>query len=132
MQGTRMTPMQFDNFVADCWMGGVQPLQQQVAVTALGLSGEAAEVMEKVLAAAATCLAAGSHAERIKKVTRGDEPKTGHRIEVGKELGDILFYVANQARLHDMTLEDVMFLNYEKLSGRLDRLGTLRGDGDNR
>lgn len=113
-------------------MGGVEPLKEQVAVTALGLAGESAEVMEKILAAASTCLATGNHAERIKKVTRGDDPKPDHRLEVGKELSDILFYVSNQARLHDMTLEDVMLLNYEKLSGRLERLGTLRGDGDNR
>jgi len=127
-----MTPDRYDTFVSDCWMGGVQPLKEQVAVTALGLAGESAEVMEKVLSAASACLAAGNHAERIKKVTRGDDPKLSHNVNVGKELGDILFYVSNQARLHGMTLQDIMLLNYDKLSGRIERLGTLRGDGDNR
>ena len=76
-------------------------------------------------------VAAGNHAERIKKVTRGDDPKPNHNAEVGKELGDILFYVTNQARLHDLTLEDIMQMNFDKLSGRIERK-TLRGDGDSR
>lgn len=126
-----MTPQEYDKFVEGCWMGGVQPLEQQVAVTALGLTGECAEVMEKILSQASASLAAGNHAERIKKVTRGDDPKPHHFLEVGKELGDQLFYISNQARLHGMTLEQVMQINYDKLSSRVKR-GTLRGDGDNR
>ena len=126
-----MTPKDFDDFVEGCWMGGVQPLKDQIAVTALGLSGESAEVMEKVLSAASETLTAGKHAERIKKVTRGDDPKPHHNVGVAYELGDILFYVSNQARLHGFSLSDIMDFNEQKLSGRVER-STLRGSGDNR
>lgn len=127
-----MTPKEFDDFVGECWMGGVQPLKEQVVITALGLAGETAEVMEKILSQAAAVVVAGNHAERIKKITRGDDPKSHHRVGVAYELGDILFYVSNQARLHGFTLTDIMNFNKQKLSGRIDRLGTLRGDGDDR
>ena len=127
-----MTPKEFDDFVGECWMGGVQPVEEQVIITALGLSGETAEVMEKILSQAAATVVVGNHAERIKKITRGDDPKPHHRTAVAHELGDILFYVSNQARLHGFTLTDIMSFNEQKLSGRLKRLGTLRGDGDAR
>ncbi len=126
-----MTPQDFDEFVESCWMGGTQPLDQQIAITALGLSGESSEVMEKILVAAQATVAAGNHAERIKKVIRGDDPKPNHFEEIGKELGDILFYVSNQARLHGMSLEEIMDMNVDKLSNRISH-GTLRGDGDDR
>lgn len=125
------TPDDYDAFVKDCWMGGVQPLKDQIAITALGLAGESAEVMEKLTTGLSTMFGAGKHAERIKKVTRGDHPKAHHDIAVAHELGDILFYVSNQARLHGFTLTDIMNFNTVKLAGRIDR-STLRGSGDDR
>ncbi len=82
----------------------------------LGLSGEAGEV-----------------AEKIKKVLRDkggiidDDTKT----EIQKELGDVLWYVAQIATELGLDLDQVALKNIEKLFSRKDR-GVLQGNGDNR
>lgn len=82
----------------------------------LGLAGEAGEV-----------------AEKIKKVLRdanGEIDET-RRAEIGKELGDVLWYVAQIATELGISLDDVAKMNLEKLLSRLDR-GVIGGSGDNR
>lgn len=82
----------------------------------LGLSGEAGEV-----------------AEKIKKVIRD---KNGiidgeTREAIQKELGDVLWYVAQLATELKLDLDDIAEKNIEKLFSRMER-GKLNGDGDNR
>jgi NTP pyrophosphatase (non-canonical NTP hydrolase) len=86
-----------------------------VAYDGLGL-GEAGEVQGK-----------------IKKIIRdnGGKITREHVIEIKKELGDILWYVASMCDNLEISLEDVATGNIEKLKGRRDR-GTLHGSGDNR
>ena len=80
----------------------------------LGLSGEAGEV-----------------AEKVKKVLRDkggvidDETKQ----LIAKELGDVLWYVAQIATELGLSLEDVASMNIEKLMSRLER-GVISGSGD--
>lgn len=83
---------------------------------ALGLAGEAGEVVNKV-----------------KKIIRDDGGviKSERVIEVEKELGDLLWYVAQLATELSLGLDDIAKDNIEKLYSRFDR-GTLKGDGDNR
>jgi len=82
----------------------------------LGLAGEAGEV-----------------AEKIKKVLRdgngvvSDEKKE----EITKELGDVMWYVANLSTELKISLEDVVQKNIEKLQSRQQR-NELHGSGDNR
>ena len=83
---------------------------------ALGLCGEAGEV-----------------AEKVKKVIRDDGGKLTNEksLEIAKELGDVLWYVA--ALAHDLTL-DMGFIaeqNIAKLESRKKR-DIIHGDGDNR
>jgi len=126
-----MTMAEYDSFVENCWFSGDMPLQNEITISALGLAGESGEVMEKILCAASQCVAASKQAEREKKIVRGDEPKPDNRAGVIGELGDVLFYVVNQARLHGYTLSDVVASNVSKLTSRNAR-GTKRGDGDAR
>jgi NTP pyrophosphatase (non-canonical NTP hydrolase) len=79
----------------------------------LGLSGEAGEV-----------------AEKVKKILRDKKGKVddGTRTELEKELGDVLWYVAQLATEFGLTLENVAAHNIEKLFSRKDR-GALHGDG---
>lgn len=82
----------------------------------LGLAGEAGEV-----------------AEKIKKVIRDhggivDELK---KQEITKELGDVLWYVAQIATELGIPLEDVASGNIMKLLSRMER-NVLGGSGDNR
>lgn len=82
----------------------------------LGLVGEAGEV-----------------AEKIKKVLRDDggEVSSEKRVEIEKELGDVLWYLAQVASELGLSLEDIAQKNLEKLSSRKER-GVLGGSGDNR
>lgn len=81
-----------------------------------GLAGETGEVMEKV-----------KKIIRDKNGNFSDEDK----LALKKELGDVMWYIANIAKDLNMTLEDVAKTNIEKLQSRKEK-GTLRGSGDNR
>lgn len=84
--------------------------------TALGLNGESGEV-----------------AELIKKMIRDDRgvmlPE--RRDKLKKELGDVLWYLSQLARVAGFTLEEIAESNVAKLASRADR-GQIHGDGDER
>lgn len=82
----------------------------------LGLNGEAGEV-----------------AEKIKKVLRDKNGIIDEQTkqELAKELGDVLWYLANLATELKLDLNEIAEKNIEKLFSRKDR-GVLNGDGDNR
>jgi NTP pyrophosphatase (non-canonical NTP hydrolase) len=83
---------------------------------ALGVAGEAGEV-----------------AEKIKKAYRDDEGNltSDRRADLLKEIGGVLWYIANLAAQCGATLDDVASLNLAQLADRKAR-GVLRGSGDNR
>ena len=84
---------------------------------ALGLVGEAGEV-----------------AEKIKKLMRDGDAKfltDEQKAEIAKELGDVLWYVANLADDIDYDLQQIAEINLNKLRSRKDR-DDLKGSGDNR
>ena len=83
---------------------------------ALGLVGEAGEV-----------------AEKIKKVIRDNNGKIDSKMKsaIKKELGDVLWYVAQMASELNLSLDDVAKGNIEKLFSRMKR-NKLKGNGDNR
>jgi len=82
----------------------------------LGLAGESGEV-----------------AEKIKKIIRDKEGKFNDddKVDITKELGDVLWYVSQLSTELGITLEDVAKENIKKLESRLER-GTLSGSGDDR
>ena len=82
----------------------------------LGIAGEAGEVTDKV-----------------KKIIRdkGGYASEEDRMEIAKELGDVLWYVANVARYMGVSLSDIAEGNIEKLASRKKR-NKLHGEGDNR
>ena len=86
--------------------------------------------VEKVLGLAGE---AGETADKIKKVLRDKDGVIDEhdKLEITKELGDVLWYVASIARYLDVPLEEVARLNLEKLEGRRQR-NLLHGEGDNR
>jgi len=82
----------------------------------LGLNGEAGEV-----------------AEKVKKMMRDDAgvlTKDRKKLLI-KELGDVLWYLANIASDINVTLEDIAKSNLQKLNLRKEK-NMLHGDGDNR
>ena len=85
--------------------------RERLIENALGLTGEAGEVSEK-----------------IKKLFRDN------RIDddaVLKELGDVLFYTVALSNIFGGSLIKIIELNMEKLNERV-KNGTLQGSGDNR
>ncbi|HEX6390904.1 MAG TPA: nucleoside triphosphate pyrophosphohydrolase family protein [Solirubrobacteraceae bacterium] len=82
----------------------------------LGLAGEAGEV-----------------AEKVKKLIRDDggvltEERRG---AIAKELGDVLWYVAQVATEAELNLDEIATANLQKLLSRAER-GVLQGSGDDR
>ena len=86
--------------------------------------------LEKILGLAGE---AGEAADKVKKILRdkGGYASTEDRKELIKELGDVLWYVANVARYLDADLSDVAKGNIDKLESRYKR-NKLHGEGDNR
>jgi NTP pyrophosphatase (non-canonical NTP hydrolase) len=86
--------------------------------TALGLTGEAGEV-----------------ANKVKKIYRGDFPpgtSAGKiREDIVKELGDVLWYVAEMSSVLGVSLDEVAKINVAKLQAR-QSLGSIQGAGDDR
>jgi NTP pyrophosphatase (non-canonical NTP hydrolase) len=82
----------------------------------LGLAGEAGEV-----------------AEKVKKVIRDKNGVMGQESKdyISKELGDVLWYVAQIATELDLSLEEIAKANIAKLQSRKER-GSLSGSGDMR
>lgn len=76
---------------------------------------------------------AGETADKIKKILRDKDGVIDEhdKIEITKELGDVLWYVANIARYLGVPLEEVAKMNLEKLESRNKR-NLLHGEGDNR
>ncbi len=73
---------------------------------------------------------AGEVAEKLGKALR-DNHGVADREAIGKELGDVLWYLAQAAHELGLTLDDVAKANLAKLSDRAAR-GVIGGSGDNR
>jgi NTP pyrophosphatase (non-canonical NTP hydrolase) len=70
---------------------------------------------------------------KIKKIIRdsGGYISAENKIEIKKELGDCLWYIASMCDTLGLKMEDVAAENIEKLKSRKER-GVLHGSGDNR
>jgi NTP pyrophosphatase (non-canonical NTP hydrolase) len=92
------------------------PRSAWLSYPALGLAGEAGEV-----------------AEHAKKAIRDDGGSVTdeRRAAMAKELGDVLWYVAQLASELELELEQIAQANLEKLLSR-QRRGVLSGSGDER
>ena len=94
----------------------IYPQEYKVIYPSLGLAGESGEV-----------------ADKVKKVLRDNQCvfTEEKKKDIAKELGDVLWYIANLSNDIGYTLEEIAQMNYDKLSSRKER-GMLHGNGDNR
>jgi NTP pyrophosphatase (non-canonical NTP hydrolase) len=79
------------------------------------------------------CGESGEVAEKIKKMVRDDDGilSDERRAALAKELGDVLWYVAQIATEADLDLDAIAEANIQKLLSRRDR-NVLSGSGDDR
>jgi NTP pyrophosphatase (non-canonical NTP hydrolase) len=92
------------------------PREAWLAYPALGLAGEAGEVAE--------------HAKKAIRDDRGGVSEE-RRAAMAKELGDVLWYVAQLASELGLELDEIAQVNLDKLLSR-QRRGVLSGSGDER
>jgi NTP pyrophosphatase (non-canonical NTP hydrolase) len=79
------------------------------------------------------CGEAGEVAEKVKKMLRDDAGvlSVERRAALAKELGDVLWYLAQLATEAELDLDAIAEANLDKLLSRQER-GALRGSGDER
>lgn len=112
--------MTLDEYQDSARSTALYPAHARVIYPALKLAGESGEV-----------------AEKLGKLIRDDGYRVGEaltdaqRDALGKELGDVLWYVANLAADLGLTLEKVAEGNLAKLASRKER-GVIGGSGDDR
>ena len=106
--------MNFKEYQKKAHLTALYPKHYAFPYLATGLASEAGEV-----------------AGLISKGIRGDNYGTLPNAELVKELGDVLWFVAQMATELEVDLEFIAETNVRKLTSRADR-GKIQGTGDDR
>ena len=107
--------MNFNDYQDQANDTAIYPNESRLVYPALGLTGEAGEV-----------------ADKIKKIIRDKRTlDVQERIEIAKEVGDVLWYVAAMARDLGVDMDTMARMNLEKLRDRAKR-DVIGGSGDSR
>ena len=108
--------MDFNHYQKEAYKTLLHKDRDHLAYFALGIAGESGEV-----------------ADKIKKIFRDKDGimTEADKEDVGKELGDVLWYLSQLAQYIGMDFADVAQMNLDKLKSRHER-GVLGGSGDNR
>lgn len=109
--------MQFNEYQEFTASTAVYPnIGNNIVYPTLGLAGESGEV-----------------AEKVKKMIRDNNGALDFetRMNIAKELGDVLWYVSRVAAELGLSMDAIAALNMEKLRTR-QRAGNIHGSGDNR
>lgn len=108
--------MTLDEYQQHALETAIYPESQRIIYPTLGLTGEAGEV-----------------ADKVKKVIRDNELHftDERKLEIAKEIGDVLWYCASLSHDLGFTLEQIAQMNVDKLRSRQQRQ-ILTGSGDNR
>jgi len=108
--------MTFNEYQNEAAQTAVYSDNSKIIYPALGLSNEAGEVLGK-----------------IKKVLRDNNGvySPANVVEIGKEIGDVLWYIAALSRDLGLDMNAIAENNIAKLKDRMNR-GVIQGSGDNR
>ena len=112
-KAVNVTMSEYEAFIATTWMRDDNPLVNEIRMWN-GLQGETGEM-----------------AEVNKKWHRDGGDPDVYRERMTKEIGDALYYLATIANFNDITMDEAMRANVDKLSSRKVR-GLLHGSGDDR
>lgn len=110
-----MTFDEYQKLALTTAINNYEPLMQRT-IWAMGVAGEAGEIVEK-----------------WKKIVAYDDGKVSDEklAELSKELADVVWYIAVMADSLGLSFNEIMAQNVEKLKSRKAR-GVLKGRGDNR
>jgi len=103
-----------NNYQMQARKTAIYPDESKIVYPALGLSGEAGEV-----------------ADKVKKIIRDGRTDALYYGEIAKEIGDVLWYCAVLADDLGFSLQQIAEMNIHKLNSRAAK-GTISGSGDNR
>ena len=110
--------MELNEYQNKAFETAIYPVQYSILYPTLGLCGESGEI-----------------AEKIKKLIRDENGIDSMSLETRgllmREIGDVLWYVANLALDLGFSLDQIATANLEKLASRKER-GVLSGSGDTR
>lgn len=112
--------MTLDDYQAKARTTAIYAAEVRVLYPTLKLAGEAGEVAEKL-----------GKLMRDEGFRPGQALAAAARDAIVKELGDVLWYVANLAADLDVNLDEVAAVNLDKLASRKQR-GAIHGSGDER
>lgn len=106
---------------------------QKQAPTTLVKTLNSNPIMDKTILVMGVAGEAGEVLEKWKKIVAYKEGKISDedRAELGKELADVIWYIAVLADKLGLSLDELMRQNLEKLASRKVR-GVQKGAGDNR
>jgi NTP pyrophosphatase (non-canonical NTP hydrolase) len=83
------------------------------------LEGQGADVSRLLTAAFGMSAEAGEFTEVVKKIFLQGKPYTEENVfHMKRELGDLCWYLAQACMALDITFEEVLEMNYQKLSAR--------------
>ncbi len=120
--------MEFDEYQAKAKTTdlGIANMGEVMAKSTLNVP----EFIDKVLGLAGE---SGEFADKVKKIMRDKRGSftEEEQVELLKELGDVLWYVAEVSLYLDTPMSELAKMNLEKLASRKAR-GKLEGSGDNR
>lgn len=107
---------ELDEYQNFAWETSIYPADMSIIYPTLGLVGEAGEV-----------------ADKVKKVYRDNDRRFDpeHREAIAKELGDVLWYLANVATDLGFRLSEIAQMNVDKINSRRER-NVMHGEGDER
>lgn len=109
--------MNFNEYQIEARKTAIYPnINHNLCYPTLGLCGESGEV-----------------AEKIKKIFRDNNGLVTQekKLELKKELGDVLWYLSNLSTELGLSLEDIAITNINKLKERMSK-NKIHGNGDNR
>ena len=93
----------------------VEDLQERIT----GLVGEGADVSHLITAAFGLTAEAGEFTEVVKKILLQGKPYSEENVfHMKRELGDICWYLAQACMALDTSFDEILQMNYEKLSAR--------------
>ena len=93
----------------------VEALQERIS----GLMGDGADVSHLVTAAFGLTAEAGEFTEIVKKILLQGKPYNEENVfHMKRELGDICWYLAQACMALNTSFDEILEMNYEKLSAR--------------